>query len=109
MSEATSIKDTGVSGNDAVANAAKALTDLTATRLPALSQPSYDQVEHPAHYGGDSTYEAIKVINAWGLGFELGSAVKYIARAGHKPGSDYVTDLEKAVFYIQHEIARAKG
>lgn len=30
-------------------------------------------VDHPAHYGGkDNPYEAIKVIEAWGLGFCLG-------------------------------------
>jgi hypothetical protein len=26
-----------------------------------------DAVHHPAHYGGDGTYEAIKVIEAWEL------------------------------------------
>ena len=36
-------------------------------------------VEHPAHYGGaDNPYEAIKVIEAWGLGFCLGNTIKYI-------------------------------
>lgn len=30
-----------------------------------------DNVNHPSHYGGDTTYEVIKVINAWGLGFDL--------------------------------------
>ena len=37
-------------------------------------------VEHPAHYGGaDNPYEAIKVIEAWGLGFCLGNTIKYHA------------------------------
>jgi hypothetical protein len=40
-----------------------------------------DPINHPPHYGGDSTYEAIKVIEAWGLGFSLGNALKYICRA----------------------------
>ena len=44
-----------------------------------------EQVEHPEHYGGkDNLYEAIKVIDAWGLGFSLGNTVKYISRAGKK-------------------------
>lgn len=41
-------------------------------------------VDHPKHYGGESNaYEAIKVIDAWGLGFCLGNAIKYICRADH--------------------------
>lgn len=66
-----------------------------------------DQVDHPAHYGGaDNPYEAIQVIEAWGLGFCLGNAVKYISRAGKKPGTDAVTDLKKSLWYIQREIDR---
>lgn len=62
-----------------------------------------DPVNHPAHYGGiDNPYEAIKVIEAWHLGFSLGNAVKYIARAGKK--EDAVTDLEKAMWYLSREI-----
>lgn len=61
-------------------------------------------VDHPAHYGGDSTYEAIKVIEAWGLGFHLGNAVKYIARAGKKGSA--LEDLQKARWYLDREIAR---
>ena len=62
-----------------------------------------ENVNHPAHYKGkDNPYEAIKVIDAWGLGFSLGNAVKYIARAGHK--IDRTEDLKKAIWYLQHEI-----
>ena len=44
-----------------------------------------EQVNHPNHYGGeDNLYEAIKVIDAWDLGFSLGNTVKYISRAGKK-------------------------
>ena len=44
-----------------------------------------EQVNHPEHYGGEeNTYEAIKVIDAWELGFSLGNTVKYISRAGKK-------------------------
>lgn len=64
---------------------------------------SEDSVNHPAHYGGeDNTYEVIKVIEAWGLGFRLGNAVKYIGR----PGKDnYLQDLKKARWYLDREIA----
>ena len=60
-------------------------------------------VNHPAHYGGENNpYEAIKVIEAWGLGFSLGNCVKYIARAGKK--DDRLTDLKKAMWYLSREI-----
>lgn len=42
------------------------------------------------------------VIRSWGLNFNLGNAVKYVARAGHK--DDVVQDLKKAQEYIQFEI-----
>lgn len=39
-----------------------------------------EQVNHPKHYGGaENPYEAIKVIEAWSLGFCLGNTVKYIS------------------------------
>jgi hypothetical protein len=64
-----------------------------------------ETIDHPPHYGGaDNPYEAIKVIEAWGLGFCLGNCVKYICRAGKKPGSDIVEDLKKAEFYLRREI-----
>lgn len=66
-----------------------------------------DLVNHPAHYGGaDDPYECIRVIEAWQLGFCLGNAVKYINRAGKKPGADKVEDLKKAAWYLQREITR---
>lgn len=70
----------------------------------------YEQIAHPAHYGGaDNPYEAIKVIEAWGLGFCLGNALKYISRAGQKPGTDAVIDLKKGAWYLAREIARLEG
>lgn len=60
-------------------------------------------IDHPAHYGGaDDPYEAIKVIEAWGLGFNLGNLVKYVSRAGKK--GDALEDLRKAAFYLAREI-----
>jgi hypothetical protein len=82
----------------------------SAKRAPApeLAPPwKPEAVNHPAHYGGDTTYEAIKVIEAWGLGFRLGSTVKYIARADHK--GTPIEDLEKARWYLDREIARRKA
>ncbi len=62
-----------------------------------------EQVNHPDHYGGeDNPYEAIKVIEAWNLGFNLGNAVKYISRS-EKKGSR-VEDLKKAAWYLDRQI-----
>lgn len=71
---------------------------------------SEDAVNNPSHYGGsDNTYEAIKVIEAWRLGFCLGNTVKYISRAGKKPGESELKDLKKARWYIDREIVRLEA
>lgn len=59
----------------------------------------------PAHYGGaESDYEAIKVIEAWDLNFNLGNVVKYVSRADAKGVA--LEDLKKARQYLDFEIAR---
>jgi hypothetical protein len=64
-----------------------------------------DPVNHPPHYGGENNpYEAIKVIEAWNLGFNLGNTIKYISRAEHKGST--IQDLEKARWYLDREIER---
>ena len=69
-----------------------------------------DAVNHPAHYGGeDDPYEAIKVIEAWALGFHLGNTVKYIARAGKKSGQSILQDLRKARWYIDRLIQKLEA
>lgn len=77
------------------------------------------KVNHPKHYGGDTTYEVIKVLEAWKLGprtptsgFNLGNAIKYIARAGvtdsDQHDDKYIEDLRKARWYLQREIDNSK-
>jgi hypothetical protein len=62
-----------------------------------------EAVNHPDHYGGaENPYEAIKVIEAWGLGFNLGNTVKYVSRAGKKGAA--LEDLKKASWYLTREI-----
>lgn len=64
-----------------------------------------EAVDHPAHYGGaDNPYEAIKVIEAWGLDFCTGNAVKYISRAGRKDPAKELEDLRKAQWYLGRRI-----
>ncbi len=60
----------------------------------------------PEHYKRLSP-EPKDVIRSWGLNFNLGSAVKYISRAGHK--DDTIQDLKKAQQFIQFEIDYLEG
>ena len=68
------------------------------------TQPS--AVDHPAHYNMGRV-EVIDAIEAWRLGFHLGNAVKYIARAELKGAT--IEDLEKAVWYLKREIKRREA
>lgn len=63
-------------------------------------------VDHPPHYNVGK-YEVIDVIDDWGLSFNLGNVIKYVARAQHK-GAE-LEDLEKAAWYLAREIARRKS
>ena len=73
-----------------------------------LDCPKYKKIDHlidmvtrPSHYCY-SEYEPKDVIRAWELNFNLGSAVKYIARAGRK--DDILQELNKAKQFIEFEI-----
>lgn len=65
-----------------------------------------ETVNHPAHYGGDTTYEVVKVCEAWGLDKDayLFNVVKYVGRAGKK--GDALEDLKKARWYLDRKIKR---
>jgi len=68
-------------------------------------------IHHPKHYGGDipgNPYETINVIEAWGLGYNLGNVVKYISREGKKTPSG-LEDLRKAQWYLNREISRRES
>jgi hypothetical protein len=63
-----------------------------------------EAVNNPKHYGGNTTYEAIKVIEAWELNFHLGNVVKYIIRSGKKDLTKTKEDLLKAKWYLDRYI-----
>lgn len=67
----------------------------------------YEKINHPAHYQAEGM-EAIDVIEAYNLNFSLGSAIKYILRAGKKPNETSKEDLKKAIWYLQREAQRHK-
>lgn len=63
-----------------------------------------DSVDHPSHYNSHgSGIECIQITEH--MNFNLGNAVKYIWRADLK-GEEPITDLRKAAWYVQREIAR---
>lgn len=104
MRLAQSIKAT----SDATVNLGTNTQQLRAKRYAMTTSNTKEAVNHPAHYGGAADpYEAIKVIEAWSLGFCLGNAVKYICRAGKK--GVLVEDLKKARWYLDREIARLES
>lgn len=62
-------------------------------------------VDHPQHYNEHSKgIECIDVIED--MSFNVGSAIKYLWRAGLKPGEATDQDLRKAVWYIERERER---
>ena len=78
--------------------------DALASQLVTMEEPQPDPVNHPYHYkvGG---IETIDFIEAKELNYNMGNAVKYISRADHKGNKQQ--DLEKAVWYLNREIAKA--
>ena len=60
-----------------------------------------DRVYKLPHYNSGGI-EAIDVIEAFELGFNLGNVLKYVLRSGRK--GDALEDLEKAAYYLDREI-----
>jgi hypothetical protein len=64
-----------------------------------------DNVNHPKHYTSHpSGIECIQITRY--MSFNIGNAVKYLWRVDQKDNA--IEDLEKAVWYINDEIARRK-
>lgn len=72
----------------------------------AVKNSASSAVSHPEHYTAGRLYEPKDVIRDWGLNFNLGNVVKYVARAGRK--GDKLEDLQKARQYLDFEIAALK-
>ena len=54
------------------------------------------------HYENGKGYDVIDFITDYGLNFNMGNIIKYVARAGKK--GDELSDLRKALDYINREI-----
>lgn len=48
--------------------------------------------------------EAIDIIDAFDLNFNLGNVIKYVLRAGKKDGEEKEKDLAKVKFYLTREL-----
>ena len=73
---------------------------------PSKIAKTDDPVNHPYHYTSHpSGVECIQITEHFN--FCVGNAIKYIWRSNEK--GNYVQDLEKAVWYLQREIARVGG
>ena len=57
----------------------------------------------PTHYR-NQPIQPIEIIDAYGLDFARGNALKYLLRAGSKPGEDKSDDLLKAIWYLVYEL-----
>jgi hypothetical protein len=79
------------------------VSDNVESDLVVKTTHANDTVNHPSHYTY-GTIETIDYIEDKGFTYNLGNAIKYISRAGHK--IDAIEDLRKAVWYVQREIQR---
>lgn len=62
----------------------------------------------PTYYRSGS-YDVFDIANRYDLDMPLGTAIKYIVRAGRKDKSKHVEDLEKAIQCIKRELELIKG
>lgn len=69
------------------------------------SERTGDPVHHPPHYTRHPAgVECIAIAEEFP--FNVGSAIKYLWRAGLKPGADAVENLRKAAWYATREADR---
>lgn len=92
---------------EARAKMEKALSEMDKT-LSEIGKAESDPVKAPSHYRQHpSGVECIEIIQWFPL--NIGSAVKYLWRAGLKEGNPTIQDLRKAIQYIEFEIKRLEG
>lgn len=71
------------------------------------SATPYETVDHPKHYNAHPAgIECIDVIEDFPA--NIAFAIKYLWRAGLKPGVDPQEDLDKAVWYLKREQQRLR-
>lgn len=79
---------------------------MTGWRKKQIEDDMNDNVNHPKHYTSHpSGIEVIEITEH--MNFCLGNVIKYVLRADLKH-EDATTDLEKARWYLDRELARRK-
>ena len=73
--------------------------------LDLKTEEPKEWVRHPSHYN-QGKIEVIDAIEDWGLDFNGGNVVKYVARHPHKENA--LEDLKKAKFYLDRMISKLK-
>lgn len=82
--------------------------DSTILVVGSMESIQYEEVVHPPHYN-----QLPNGIECWDVTehfpTNIGSAMKYLWRAGLKPGQDSVKDLKKVIQYTQRQIDLLEG
>lgn len=80
--------------------------DYESNKVNPITLQSASEHFTPKHYGGDNIeLDPDKFIHLHKLNFRIGNVIKYVTRAGKKPGIPRIEDLRKALDYLQREIA----
>lgn len=83
-----------------IANNLRELAERTTAETQA--NRTYEAVNNPDHYGGRNTPWECRIVNhVLGVSWAAGDALKYLCRAGKKPGVNPAQDYNKAAFYIE--------
>ncbi|HAC0714664.1 TPA_asm: DUF3310 domain-containing protein [Listeria monocytogenes] len=77
------------------------------TEVTTWEHTPIDNINNPTHYT-QGNIECIDYIYDKKLNFALGSAIKYITRAGHKEGSTKEQDLKKAIKFLEFELEKGE-
>jgi len=79
---------------------------ITTGRVPA--EGADPMVDHPAHYNQHPAgIECIDVIAP--MIYPVGTAIRYLWRAGLKPGAADVQDVEKAIWNLNYYLEQLKN
>ena len=73
-----------------------------------VTDPSYYAARGLCCPACHQAVETVEVIEGWDLNWCLGHVIKYVSRAGFKPASPRLADLEKARWFLTREIEKAR-
>jgi len=76
---------------------------------PELVDPKYYRESGVRCAKCDAPVETFDVITGLGLDWPLGHVLKYVSRAGRKPGVAKSVDLEKAAWFLTRAIQRERN